>query len=161
MGSQSRETMDDIDRIIMGILATNPRTPYSDIAEELDQQGYQMSSEGIRYRVQNLFESTSPFFMLDPKEHEWYIVRVMIHATDESGAREELIERLTELPFWFVSSGFGSFDVYAIATAPGMAEIEELLDGTRSIELIDGYDYNIETKRLVDLKEYLPNISDD
>lgn len=148
--------MDEIDRIVLGILASNPRTPYSDISDRLEDRGFEMSSEGIRYRVQNLFETTSTFFMIDPGEHDWLVLRTAITVVDEPEAKERAIEALRDDPFWFISSGFGSFDIYAVATAPTTHEVDELLYGLRGIDFIDGVEYFIETDRTVNISDYLP-----
>lgn len=148
--------MDEIDRIVLGILASNPRMPYSDISSLLEERGYEMSSEGIRYRVQNLFDTTSTFFMIDPKEHDWLVLRTALTVVDEPDAKERAIETLRDDPFWFISSGFGSFDIYAVAIAPTTNEIDDLLNDLRGIDLIADVEYFIETHRTVDINKYLP-----
>ncbi|MFC7192381.1 AsnC family protein [Halocatena marina] len=62
MNGNKFENFDDIDSHILKILTSDPRAPYSDIAEELKEAGYKMSSEGIRYRVSKLMEATTAFF---------------------------------------------------------------------------------------------------
>lgn len=150
------EGMDDIDRIILGILSDNPRTPYSDIAAELEDRGYEMSGEGIRYRVQNLFEATSTFFMLDPEEHDWHVLRLVVSVADAPGAKDRTVEAIQEMPFWFISSGIGSFDVYAVATAMTTAEVDDLLGEVRGIEDVEDVEFFLETNRSTDVSKYFP-----
>ncbi|WP_129113544.1 Lrp/AsnC family transcriptional regulator [Halegenticoccus tardaugens] len=156
MATNGPGEMDEIDRIVLGILASNPRTPYSEISDRLEERGYQMSSEGIRYRAQNLFETTSTFFMIDPAEHNWLVLRTAITVVNEADAKERTVEMLREDPFWFISSGFGSFDIYAVATAPTTHEVDDLLNGLRRIECIADVEYFIETNRTIDISKYLP-----
>ena len=130
--------------------------PYSDISELLEDRGFEMSSEGIRYRVQNLFETTSTFFMIDPEEHDWLVLRTAITVVDEHDAKEQAIDKLRDDPFWFVSSGFGSFDIYAVATAPTTNEVDDLLNDLRGIDPVADVEYFIETHRIVDINKYLP-----
>lgn len=156
MGTVPMEELDEIDRIILGILSENPRTPYSDIANELDERGHDMSGEGIRYRVQNLFDSTSTFFMLDPEQHDWQVLRCAISVADRQDARADVIESLEEKPFWFISSGFGSFEVYAVATAATTAQVDSLLEELRGIEDVRDVDFFLETRRSTDVRKYFP-----
>ncbi|PSQ17527.1 AsnC family protein [Halobacteriales archaeon QS_8_69_26] len=156
MGHASEEGMDEIDRIILGILNENPRTPYSEIADRLAERGYEMSSQGIRYRVENLFEETSVFFTFRPDEANWHIVRMALSVTEEEDARDRVIDRLRELPFWFVGSGFGSFDIYAVSTVTGTGDIDDLLTDVRAIDGVSSVEYIIETDRAVDVEKYYP-----
>lgn len=156
MGSTQADSMDEIDRHILGVLAKNPRTPYSDIADELEAQGYEMSSAGIRYRVQNLLDVTSTFFMLNPNEHDWLVLRLALSVTDDADAKAETLARLEEMSFWFVGSGFGSFDMYAVATAPSTGAVDALLNDVRSIETIEDVEYFLETERTIEIDNYLP-----
>ncbi|ODR83486.1 hypothetical protein BG842_12825 [Haladaptatus sp. W1] len=156
MTANRPEGMDEIDRIVLGILASDPRKPYSDISSLLEERGYEMSSEGIRYRVQNLFDTTSTFFMIDPEEHDWLVLRTAITVVDEPDAKERAIQTLRDDPFWFISSGFGSFDIYAVATAPTTNHVDNLLNDLRGIELVADVEYFIETNRTIDINNYLP-----
>lgn len=148
--------MDEIDRIIMGVLANNPRTPYSEIANILKKKGYEMSSEGIRYRVTNLFEVTSTFFMIEPEEHDWHVLRLWMSINGGQKPKDDTLETIQEMDFWFLSQGFGSSDVYAVATAPSTVHIEEILDRVRGIDGVEEVNYLVETKRTIDVSKYLP-----
>jgi len=148
--------MDEIDRMILGILNENPRTPYPEIADRLADRGFDMSSQGIRYRVENLFEATSVFFTFRPEEANWHIVRLALSVEGGEEGRESAIERLQELPFWFVGSGFGSFDLYAVATVPGTGDVDDLLMDVRSIDPVSSVEYLLETDRVVDVEKYYP-----
>lgn len=148
--------LDEIDRIILGILSRDPRTPYADIATELEERGFEMSGEGIRYRVQNLFEATSTFFMLDPEAHDWQVLRLSLRTNDSAGAKQAVIEKMQAMPFWFISSGVGLFDVYAVALAKTLGEADEYIDAVRSIEQVTNVEFFLETHRITNMNKYFP-----
>lgn len=155
-GSETQwETLDEIDSTILNTLAENPRKPYSEITEELAESGYDMSTEGVRYRVEKILETTTVFFLLDPDETEWELVRVMISATDASGAKGETFEFVRELPFWHVSAGLGSYDVYAVGSLPNVKAVDETLTEIREHEAVESVDHIIVTERNRDMSSYL------
>lgn len=156
MTGSSNAGLDEIDRIILGILSEDPRTPYGDIAAEINERGYDMSGEGIRYRVQNLFESTSTFFMLNPESHDWHVLRLSIGVDDSASAKQIVIEALQEMPFWFISSGVGSFDIYANVLAKTLQEVDDYIDNVRSIDEVENVDFFLETQRFTDARKYFP-----
>ncbi|WP_247730315.1 Lrp/AsnC family transcriptional regulator [Halovivax limisalsi] len=156
MANPPTDGLDEIDRIILGILSEDPRTPYSDISERLERRGHEMSGEGIRYRVQNLFESTSTFFMLDPNVHDWHVLRLSITVDDAPDAKASVKETLSELPYWFISSGVGSVDIYAVRLAESLADVEESTDAVRAIEGVESVDFFLETRRETDMRKYFP-----
>jgi DNA-binding Lrp family transcriptional regulator len=154
--TDSESGLDEIDRIILEILSDNPRTPYSDIAEELKQRGHEMSGEGIRYRVQHLFESTSTFFMLNPESHDWHVLRLSISVDDSPDAKSRVLTELQEASFWFLSSGVGSFDIYANVLAKTLGEVDDYIADVRSIEEVESVDFFLETRRMTDMRDYFP-----
>lgn len=154
--TQDNSELDEIDRIILGILSDNPRTPYSDIAEELKQRGHEMSGEGIRYRVQHLFDSTSTFFMLNPESHDWHVLRLSISVDDSPNAKSRVLTELQEKSFWFLSSGVGSFDIYANVLAKTLGEVDDHIADVRSIEEVESVDFFLETRRMTDMRDYFP-----
>lgn len=147
------QNFDEIDSHILQILSKDPRAPYSDISGELADKGYEMSSEGIRYRVSNLLKTTTAFFLLDPDELDWEIVRLMVRAADEPGAKAEAFERISAMPFWHVTRGLGTFDIYAVAMAPTMREIDEF------VTTIEEFDSVVSTEHIV-VTEHSSNLSD-
>ncbi|MFB6165043.1 MAG: Lrp/AsnC family transcriptional regulator [Haloarculaceae archaeon] len=160
--ANSRSTeLDEIDRIILSILADNPRTPYSDIADEVNRRGYEKSGEGIRYRVQKLFEATSTFFMLNPESHDWHVLRLAISVDDSTDAKPDVMGELQEMPFWFLSSGVGSFDIYANVLATTLGEVDDYIAAVRSIEEVDHVDFFLETHRVTDATKYFPPENDE
>lgn len=156
MGASRTTELDEIDLLILGILSDDPRTPYSDIAVELEKNGYQMSGEGIRHRVKHLFEATSTFFMLNPESHDWHVLRLTIGVDDSTDAKPAVIEELQEMPFWFLSSGLGSFDIYANVLAKTLGEVDDLVADVRSINGIEAVDFFLETQRLTNMRKYFP-----
>jgi DNA-binding Lrp family transcriptional regulator len=149
------ETFDEIDSHILHTLAADPRKPYSAITEELAEAGYDMSTEGVRYRVEKILEMTTVFFLLDPHETDWELVRLAITATDDPGAKRETFERLRDLPFWHVSAGLGSYDVYAVGSLPSVGAVEETLTEIRELECVADVDHIIVTERNRDMSSYL------
>jgi DNA-binding Lrp family transcriptional regulator len=156
MGKSSATGLDEIDRRILAILSDDPRTPYSDIATELEKNGYQMSGEGIRHRVKHLFEATSTFFMLNPESHDWHVLRLTISVDDSTDAKPVVIEELQSMPFWFLSSGLGSFDIYANVLAKTLEEVDDLVADVRSIDEVEQVDFFLETSRETDVRKYFP-----
>lgn len=149
-------TLDEIDWEILRLLAADPRRPYSDISEELRIRGHEMSGEGIRYRVDKILDTMSIFFLLHPNEQDWEVIIFLINVDNEPGAKEQLAEELFGGKFWFVSRGFGSFDVYAIATAATTNDIEGLLTEVRGYDHVTNVDYLVETHRELEISNYFP-----
>ncbi|MFC7157142.1 Lrp/AsnC family transcriptional regulator [Halomarina halobia] len=147
--------IDELDRLILKVLANDPRAPYSDIAEAIAEEGHEMSSEGIRYRVSKLLDQTSIFFLLSPGGHDWEIVRLAISVSDEPGAKEAAFEAVSGMPFWLVCRGVGSYDLYAAATAPSNVEVDSLLREVEELDSVVGVDYSIETQRDTNVDDYL------
>lgn len=148
-------TIDEIDRRILAILAKDPRIPYSDISNELAEEGFELSSEAIRRRVTSLLEITTSFFLLRPDTHEWEIVLVTARADGGTSAKAELFEAMSEMDFWFVGSGFGTVDVYAHATVSSTAEVDKLVNDVRDIRAASEVDYFVETDRSTAVQRYL------
>jgi DNA-binding Lrp family transcriptional regulator len=148
------DELDEIDHTILRILAQDPRTPYSDIAEKLEEEGYQMSSEGIRYRVSKLFETTSVLLMTAPKEHGWQVMRLLIRSDDDT-PKDEAFDRLTEMEFWMVCRVMGSFDFYAVATVPSNREADDLISRVRELDAVATVDHALETDRETNTDNYL------
>jgi DNA-binding Lrp family transcriptional regulator len=146
---------DEVDRIILKALANGPRTSYSDIAERLSQEGHEMSSEGVRHRVSKLLNRTSIFFLLEPEEHEWEIVRLAITVTDETDAKSTALNRISEMPFWLVTRGVGTYDIYAVATAATNSRVDELVSKVRELDVVDNVEQSIETSRDTNVDDYL------
>ena len=154
MAGQTDE-IDDIDRMILGILSENPRAPYSDIADQLEAEGREMSSEGIRYRVSKLFEYSTIFLLTDPKGRGWEMLRLTICVENEPDAKQTVAEYLNDLSFWLVCQGMGSFDIFALATVRSNSHADDLVTLVRSHELVDSVDLFIETNRGSNLDNYL------
>ena len=148
-------TFDRIDSIILHILAEEPRKPYSEITKELADAGHEMSTEGVRYRVEKILETTTVFFLLDPQETQWELVRLAVTATDESGAKQRTFDLLTDLPFWHVSAGLGSYDVYAVGSLPDVEAVDRTLRKIREHDSVADVDHIIVTERNRDMSSYL------
>lgn len=153
--TESTDALDEIDRTILAILAQDPRTPYSDIAEELADDGHEMSTEGVRYRVSALFEATSVLLTAEPKEHGWEVVRVMISTDGGQQRKAETYDRLQGMDFWMVCRVLGSSDFYAVATVPSNREADELVSRVEGLEHVTAVDYVLETGRETTTENYL------
>lgn len=147
--------IDEIDRHILEILAGEPRLPYSDISDELAERGFDLSSEAVRQRVSSLFEITTNFFLVRPDRHDWELILVTLKTADEPGAKKDVFEALSDMEYWFVGSGFGTIDAYAIATVKSIENIDILLEKTRTLTGVTDIDYFIETDRSSAVEEYL------
>ena len=148
--------LDEIDRRILEILANDPRSPYADIADELAEYDIEMSSEGVRRRVTSLLENMTSFFLPRPERNSWEIVLITVRTADEPGAKRDVFETMSEMDFWFIAEGFGTVDLYAIATVKSNPEIDDLLVQVRGLEAVTEMDYFIETDRAVNIRNYLP-----
>lgn len=148
------ENVDDIDSIILKILESDPRAPYSEIAAQLEEAGYEMSTEGIRYRVSKLLDATTVFFLLDPEDVSWEIVRIAVEAIDVEGAKDATFEKMAEMQFWHVVRGLGSYDVYAVGMAPTLREIDELVTTIEEYEMVDRVDHIVVTDRESNMEDY-------
>lgn len=146
---------DEVDRIILKALANGPRTPYSDIAEQLAAEGHEMSSEGVRHRVSKLLDRTSIFFLLEPEEHEWEIVRLAITVSDEPEAKTTALEQISEMPFWLVTRGIGTYDVYAVATAATNSQVDDLVRAVTELDSVVEVEQSVETSRHTNVDDYL------
>ena len=153
--TERSDNLDDIDRVILKILSENPRVPYSDIADQLDAEGYEMSSEGIRYRVSKLFEYSTLFMLTDPKGQGWEMLRLIITVEDEPDAKRTVAEDLIDMSIWLVCRGVGTFDVFAVATVGSNSHADDLIGQVRSHDLVDTVEYSIETARGSNLDNYL------
>lgn len=153
--TDSLEGLDDIDRTILRILAQDPRVPYSDIAERLGEEGHEMSSEGIRYRVSSLFETTSILLLTAPKEHGWEVMRLFIDVDNAPDAKQEAFATLSEMEFWMACKGIGSCDLYAVATVESTRDADELINQVRGIEHVNEVKHFLETDRETDVNNYL------
>ena len=148
------ENIDDIDSLILQVLSSDPRAPYSEIAAKLKEAGHEMSSEGIRYRVSKLIDTTTVFFLLDPEDISWEIVRIAVKAVDEEGAKDETFEKLSEMRFWHVVRGIGTYDVYAVGMAPTLSEIDDLVTTIEEHDAVADVEHIVVTDRASDMKDY-------
>lgn len=149
------ETVDEIDRRILSILAEHPRLPYSEISDKLEEADIKLSSEAVRQRVSSLFNITTNFFLVRPDSYEWEVLMVACKTRDYSGAKAEAFEAMSEMDYWFVGQGFGTLDLYAIATVDSSEKIDDLLMKTRCLEATEAVDYFIETERSTAVEKYL------
>ena len=155
MPSPRKPSLDEIDHIIVSILAKNPRTPYSEIADVLGDRGHELSAEAIRKRVAKIFDATSMFFLLSPEEHDWEIVRIGINVEKKKGAKERVFEVLGQMNLWFIVRGFGSMDFYVVATATSNEAVDDLLTEIGEIEHVVDTEYIVETARITNIQKYL------
>jgi DNA-binding Lrp family transcriptional regulator len=147
--------IDEIDRKILEILASDARRPYADISDELAKGGVEMSPEAVRHRVRKLLDGMTSFFLPGPEQTDWKIVLVTARTADEPDAKQDVFEAVSDMNFWFVAEGLGSVDVYGIATAETVEDIDALLVEVRGLDGVTAVDYFIETDRTVNIKKYL------
>lgn len=147
--------IDEIDRKILDLLAADARRPYADIADELATDGVEMSSEAIRHRVRKLLDGMTSFFLPRPEQTSWEIFLVTIQTANEPEAKQTVFEAISAMNFWFVAEGLGSIDIYGIATAETVEDIDDLLVRVRGLDGVTEVDYFIETDRTVNIQKYL------
>ena len=152
---QKLEVFDKIDKEILTVLAQNPRIPYSELSERLGESGYEMSSEGIRYRVSKILETTTVFFLLDPQKTTWEVIRVMVVTTEDPGAKENTFQMVSNMPFWHVSRGIGTYDLFAVGSASSMNNVDGLVTTIKEYEFVKKIDYIVVTDRNRDMESYL------
>lgn len=157
MSRGSGPSLDETDHVILSILAENPRTPYSDISDALKEKGFSLSAEAIRKRVSKIFDATSMFFLLSPEEHDWEILRIAIRVSNEPGSKEQVLKAISDMEVWFINRGFGSFDLYAVATAGSNEDVDRLLTKIREVEFVEEVEYIVETERITNIEHYLLN----
>lgn len=155
MNDAPPDGLDEIDRNILRILAKDPRMPYGDIAEELEDAGYEMSSEGIRYRVSQLFDTVLVLLMTAPEQHGWEVLRIFVDVKNESEAKERAYEQIQALDFWLVCKNLGSFDLYAVATAQSNMEADRLVNEVRGLDPVAHVEHALETGRETEFDNYL------
>ncbi|GAA0250869.1 AsnC family transcriptional regulator [Haladaptatus pallidirubidus] len=154
MTTSKFENWDEIDSEILRLLAADPRAPYSEIADHLEAAGYEMSSEGIRYRVSKLLDATTVFFLLDPEDVSWEIVRIAVKAVDESEAKTKTFEKIADMRFWHVTRGIGTYDVYAVGMAPTLAKVDELVTTIEEYEFVENVEHIVVTERESAMSDY-------
>lgn len=113
-----------------------------------------MSSEGIRYRVSKLLDTTTMFFLLDPEDISWEIVRIAVEAVDEEGAKEETFRMLSEMRFWHIVRGLGTYDVYAVGMAPTLSEIDDLVTEVEESDSVERVDHIVVTENESSMGDY-------
>lgn len=151
----SKQILDEIDRAILRILSQDPRKPYSDIAMELKKEGHEMSGEGIRYRVTQLFDTTSILLLAAPKEHGYEVLRTFISTESHENAKASTLDALSEMDFWLVCRIVGSFDIYAVATVQSNYEADQLISDVRELESVSKVEFAFETDRTANVEKYL------
>lgn len=156
MSESPFDAFDAIDTQILVILSEDPRMSYQQLSRRLSEKGYEMSAEGVRRRVTDLMAATTPFFLLDPEQvtWEWEIVRISVRATDGPGDKDEAFERIAELPFWHVTKGIGTYDIYGVGMAPTIADVEEMVSEIRGYDCVAEIDFIVVTDRRSDLEDY-------
>lgn len=155
MDHNSIEEMDDIDRQILRILSEDPRLPYSDISDKLQKSDFGMSSEGVRYRVTSLFDSTSIHLLASPDKYGWNVLRMSITVENEPDAKEKVHEQIEEMPIWLNCRVIGSFDLYAVATTESLQDADQLMDDVQELEHVEDVQFSLETDRKTDIQSYL------
>jgi hypothetical protein len=58
------------------------------------------------------------------------------------------------MPFWLVTRGVGTYDLYAVGMGPTMRAIDDLVTGVRELDAVERVDYSVVTERHSDLDDY-------
>jgi DNA-binding Lrp family transcriptional regulator len=153
--SQKWEIFDEIDKQILDVLSDDPRIPYSKLAEQIADSGYEMSTEGVRYRVSKILETTTVFFLLEPQQLSWEVIRLTITTIDKPDAKKDMFQIVSEMPFWHVSRGIGTYDLFAVGSAPSMNAVDALVTTIQEHEYVKDIEYTVVTERNRDMESYL------
>mgnify|MGYP000341882125 CR=1 FL=1 len=155
MAHMARDGLDEIDREILELLMQDPRMPYSDIADHLEEADHPMSAEGVRNRVGDLFDESTIFLLQGPEDNDWEVIRFDVTATNEPGATEAVFDQMADRDFWLVCRGFGTIDVHGVATIPDVDAADDLVNTIRSMDEVDSVEYFLETERHTDMHNYM------
>jgi DNA-binding Lrp family transcriptional regulator len=155
MPEEHSDNLDEIDRKILRILSEDPRASYAEIAKKLGQDGCEMTAEGIRYRVSQLYESTSLVLMTQPQKHGWENLRLNITTVGGAQTKQRIFEKLSEMPFWIICRGFGSYDLYANATVPSNNKVDQIISDVKDIDGVDDVEFYLETERTTNFDNFL------
>jgi DNA-binding Lrp family transcriptional regulator len=155
MTDERSDDLDEIDRKILRILSEDPRASYANIADQLGEDGYEMTAEGIRYRVSQLYESTSLVLMTQPQKHGWENLRLNITISGGAKEKQRVFDALSEMSFWIICRGFGSYDLYANATVPSNKAVDRVVSNVRDIEAVESVEFYLETERQTNFDNFL------
>jgi DNA-binding Lrp family transcriptional regulator len=155
MSEEYSDDLDEIDRKILRILSEDPRASYASIAARLEEDGYEMTAEGIRYRVSQLYESTSLVLMAQPQKYGWENLRLNITTAGGDEEKQRVFNILSEMPFWIICRGFGSYDLYANATVPSIRAVDRVVSNVRDIDTVESVEFYLETERQTNFDNFL------
>lgn len=154
MPDNQNVNIDEIDSAILKILASDPRAPYTDIAQEVKEAGYELSGEGVRYRVQRLMDVTTTFFFIDLEQVSGEIVRIAVTTADHEGAKDRTFQAISEMQFWHVTRGVGTYDIYAVGIASTMRGVDELLSAIRQLDTVESVEHVLAAERASSIETY-------
>jgi len=63
MSDSPFDAFDAINTQILMILSEDPRMSYQTVSRRLSEEGYEMSAEGVRWRVTDLMAATTALFL--------------------------------------------------------------------------------------------------
>jgi DNA-binding Lrp family transcriptional regulator len=155
MGTKDRSDIDELDKEILRILKQNPRMAYAEMAQRLEAAGYELSSEGVRQRVSNLFDNSKIFLLSSPENHSWVVLRVYVTVDGGTERVQAVYERMADLEFWMLCQGMGTIDIQATATAESASQAKSLYDAVREIDGVEDADFLLETGRDWEISKYL------
>ena len=155
MPSNHDVDIDEIDAVILKILASDPRAPYTDIAQKVEEAGFELSGEGVRYRVQRLIDVTKTFFFIDLEQVSGEIVRIAVTTTDEEGAKDRTFQELSDMQFWHITRGVGTYDIYAVGLTSTMREMDGLLTSIRELDSVESVEHVLSTERTSSIDAYI------
>ncbi|MFC7192382.1 hypothetical protein ACFQL7_22915 [Halocatena marina] len=84
----------------------------------------------------------------------WEIVRIAVKATNADSMKDEAFDRISEMPFWHVTRGIGTYDVYAVGMAPSMRKIDEFVTTIREFDCVENIEHIVVTERRSNLDDY-------
>jgi DNA-binding Lrp family transcriptional regulator len=133
--------MDDLDREIVSILREDARTPYTEIAEEVD-----ISEGTVRNRVERLLESgvIERFTVATRTGNVKAMIEIRVDVNVDTAAVAERIVEWEEVDFvWQVS---GEEDVVVVVDAADTESVNDLITRARGMEDV----VNTKTRLMLD-----------
>jgi DNA-binding Lrp family transcriptional regulator len=133
--------MDDLDREIVSILREDARTPYTEIAEEVD-----ISEGTVRNRVERLLESgvIERFTVATRTGNVKAMIEIRVDVNVDTAAVAERIVEWEEVDFvWQVS---GEEDIVVVVDAADTESVNDLITRARGMEDV----VNTKTRLILD-----------
>jgi len=121
--------LDDIDHMIISMLVKDARIPYTEIAKRVG-----LSEAGVRKRIDRLLKMGVIKRFTVEVDYAVRVKAITLIATEPSTDTSEISRKVKEINgVERVYEVTGVYDVIAVISSPGMAEINKCIDELRRI----------------------------